>query len=1275
MMTPETKYSTTFAGIGQMGNVSIHCLLSLVRQMKETTRLEEYLLWTATPSTESRGIAGAAIERKLMKTECNLCRALVTVSERPASPNPLCWLALLTTICVALLATSAQAQFLWAKRVASTTAGPSTDLAIGMALDTNANCYVTGWFDGMSDFGGVILTNKSSGGTDIFVAKYNSAAALQWAHRAGGSTGGNSAYLTGGRGVGVDTNGNVYVAGGFYGPADFGNITLPGSAAGYEECFLAKYDNTGAIQWARQSGGGTGVQAEGLAVDGAGNCYLVGYANNGTPITFGTTNVFDSNSTGYDIFLVKYDNTGAIQWAQLMRSPVQSWAAKVAVDAVGNVYVRGCFTTSITIGTSNLVSAISGKNFFIAKFNNSGAMIWVQQPGGGQVAQGGVAIDQSGDVYTSGDFKNSLNFGSILLENTGSTFDAFVAKYNTTGALQWARQTVSTNIDDYYDVALDSQGNVYGAGCLNSRAAVAKYDPAGSVQWIASASAALLSPFSSGVAKCAVDLDGNCYLAGWYQGSTTFGTNVLQPQNNWNYFLAKIQQQQSTVTITVQTNPSNGGTVSGGGIYAIGTNVQITATVSNDWSFTGWSDGTTNNPHTITVPSTNLTYTAYFTACTYALAVASTNVLSGAGNGSFGLTTLARCAWTAYSNTNWVHTTSSGTGNGMVDYTFDANLTGIARSGSIMVNGQEFTVNQAAATCTFTWTAVSTNTAASASSGSVGLTTLVGCTWTATSNTNWLHTSSNGTGSGTVSYTVDDNTTNCSGRSGTLTVGGQMFTVTQATGAGSYVLATTSTNVAASVGSGSVGVTAGVDCVWTATSNIGWLTITGGGSGIGNGMVSYTIADNSGNCTNRIGTLTIAGQIFTVTQATGSGSYMVAVASTNVSGSSDSGSVTVTAGVGCAWSASSNTNWLHTTSSGNGNGTVYYTVDANTSASARTGTITVQGQTFTITQAASTLVTISVQANPANGGTVSGDGTYNVGSSHQISATANSGWTFAGWSDGGSQTHSITVPATNITYTATFTNTVSNSPPVFITAPIITNSLLAVNEHFVVVAGETNIFNVVATDPEGGPLTYQWIYGDGGSSTWSTVALASHVYAVSNCGSYIASVTVSDGHLTATSNLAVMAACDFISITKLQVGLNFAKPNVDTISLTAKLGLPGITTVSQLNSVRIVVDVGGAQVSFTLDKKGHGVGANGTCVLGYTKPIKKVPMGYWTATITLSKGNWHAQWLYYGLDNATHKGPGVSVTLPVVVMIGNEAFAAEPTLHYIVTANKTGTAK
>jgi uncharacterized repeat protein (TIGR03803 family) len=138
-----------------------------------------------------------------------------------------------------------------------------------------------------------------------------------------------------------------------------------------------------------------------------------------------------------------------------------------------------------------------------------------------------------------------------------------------------------------------------------------------------------------------------------------------------------------------------------------------------------------------------------------------------------------------------------------------------------------------------------------------------------------------------------------------------------------------------------------------------------------------------------------------------------------------SASVSVTASNGCAWRAISNAGFITITagSSGSGNGTVYCTVAANTSTSGRSGTMTIAGETFTVTQSGASAETalITVQANPSNGGTVSGGGTYAVGSSQQISATANSGWMFTGWSDGGAQTHNITVPSGGATYTANFT--------------------------------------------------------------------------------------------------------------------------------------------------------------------------------------------------------------------------------------------------------------
>ncbi len=437
------------------------------------------------------------------------------------------------------LAPGAQAQFQWATRMASVSNWPEGEPNIGLALDTNDNCYVAGFFDDTNNFGGITLTNQSVGGSDVFLAKYNSTGALQWAQRAGGTS---SNY---GRGIGVDTNGNIYVTGGYQGPAKFGGVNL--AATSGEQFFLAKYNSAGTVQWVQSSTGGNGDNnGIGLAVDNAGNTYALAIMDySGTSITFGTKTVTAVKGGTTFTILVKYDNTGAAQWAQLFDTSQETYATKLAVDAAGNVYVRGTFYSDMTIeGSSLTVSPGSAQNMFVAKFNSSGSLVWIQQPQG-DAGEGGVAVDQSGNVYVSGYFDTNLVFGSgITLTNTANNSapfgDAFVAKYNSAGAIQWAQPAGGVNGGFYWDLALDAHTNIYASGFLGYYAAIAKYSPAGTLQWTYSAAGPPASPVSSGVVKCAVDSTGNSYLAGIYQGTATFSATTLQPQEAWNFFLTQV---------------------------------------------------------------------------------------------------------------------------------------------------------------------------------------------------------------------------------------------------------------------------------------------------------------------------------------------------------------------------------------------------------------------------------------------------------------------------------------------------------------------------------------------------------------------------------------------------------------------------------------------------------------------------------------------------------------------------------------------------------------
>ncbi|MHB9096535.1 MAG: BACON domain-containing protein [Syntrophales bacterium] len=158
-------------------------------------------------------------------------------------------------------------------------------------------------------------------------------------------------------------------------------------------------------------------------------------------------------------------------------------------------------------------------------------------------------------------------------------------------------------------------------------------------------------------------------------------------------------------------------------------------------------------------------------------------------------------------------------------------------------------------------------------SSTIGVASPAGCSWTASSNKTWITITAGATGAGpgTVSYTVSANAGDL--REGTITVGGQPFTVTQngAPGSCASTISPTSASFKASptitIGGptgnkGTVAVES--SCSWSAATTAAWITITAGATGAGNGTVSYTVSANTGIA--RTGTMTIGGQTLTVTQ-------------------------------------------------------------------------------------------------------------------------------------------------------------------------------------------------------------------------------------------------------------------------------------------------------------------------------------------------------------------------------------------------------------------------
>jgi hypothetical protein len=165
-----------------------------------------------------------------------------------------------------------------------------------------------------------------------------------------------------------------------------------------------------------------------------------------------------------------------------------------------------------------------------------------------------------------------------------------------------------------------------------------------------------------------------------------------------------------------------------------------------------------------------------------------------------------------------------------------------------------------------------------------------------------------------------------------------------------YSISPASASIAAAGGTGSVSVSCGGGCSWSASSNAGWITITAGGSGSGNGTMSYSVAANSG--TARSGSITIAGQTYTINQDQSSCTFTISPSDAVIFFMGGGGYVSVSSNPpGCSWTASSNDEWISISGVNYSSGIVYYSVSPNTTpVQSRVGSINIAGQSFSVDQ-------------------------------------------------------------------------------------------------------------------------------------------------------------------------------------------------------------------------------------------------------------------------------------------------------------------------------------
>jgi len=461
----------------------------------------------------------------------------------------------------------------WAKRAGGASGG---DYSLGITTLSDNSTVATGRFSGSATFGPgeaneTVLT--SAGSYDIFIARYNPDGTLAWAKRAGG------AYNETSYGSTTLSDNSTVATGEFYDSATFGpgepNQTVLTSTGGFD-IFIARYNPTGTLAWAKRAGGASG--------DDVGN-EITTLSDNSTVVTgwFYVSATFgpgEPNETiltsdgGFDIFIARYNPDGTLAWAKRAGGASGYDGGRgITMLSDNSTVVTGLFFESATFGpgepNQTALTSDGGYDIFIARYNTDGTLAWAKRAGGGDSDAGfGITTLSDNSTVVTGYFYDSATFGpgepnQTVLTSAGY-FDIFIARYNPDGTLAWAKRAGggssendlgngitalsdnSTVVTGYfYDSATFGPGEpnqtvLTSAGYFDIF--TARYNPDGTLAWAKRAGGAS-NDWGNGITTLS---DNSTVATGVFSKSATFGPGepnetVLTSAGDYDIFIARFE--------------------------------------------------------------------------------------------------------------------------------------------------------------------------------------------------------------------------------------------------------------------------------------------------------------------------------------------------------------------------------------------------------------------------------------------------------------------------------------------------------------------------------------------------------------------------------------------------------------------------------------------------------------------------------------------------------------------------------------------------------------
>lgn len=387
----------------------------------------------------------------------------------------------------------------------------------------------------------------------------------------------------------TDAAGNVYATGGLWGTTDFqpgaGEFLLVGGTSRSPVIFVSKVNSSGKLEWAIKIGQGGFHTGESIAIDNSGNIFVTGYFTGAVDFDpgVGVYNLGDSKYLS-QAFILKLNPSGTFLWAKAIGIQHPTYGRSITLDAKGNIYCVGIFKGTedfdLGPGISNLTSTVTDgythTDMFVLKMDPAGNFVWARNWYGVVSEEDhSIAVDASGNVYTTGSFSGKVDFDpgkeKSYLTSKGTT-DIFISKLDASGNFSWAKSIGGKLEDEGNSIAVDVAGKIYITGFFSETVDfdpgkgekkftapgsygkdekkdifIAKYDGEGSLIWAIQ----MGGDHSDYGTHISVDSNNNIFVEGRYDGNIDFdpgqGTFFLKPEQAGYYgragFMLKLTQK------------------------------------------------------------------------------------------------------------------------------------------------------------------------------------------------------------------------------------------------------------------------------------------------------------------------------------------------------------------------------------------------------------------------------------------------------------------------------------------------------------------------------------------------------------------------------------------------------------------------------------------------------------------------------------------------------------------------------------------------------------